>query len=385
MLLVQITTPHVLAMHAGMGDRSRSFAAMQSKIDSLRREAQQRAVNTFRATKNKSLTAAVSNVCLRTLNRWIAKADRGEPMGHLSKPGRPRKLTAADLAVLRQAGAKRETGTSSKAAAALQAIRGTVISKSTAWRALTSNKHAFRVYRRVPMLSAAQKAKRRAFSHAWRNLDWNRVMFTDSKYFTADSSSRRVGHYRPVAAPPETVGKPKNQASWHVYMGVTAFGVTKMVFVTGGSKRNTACFRHDGKLCRGVCSREYRKDVLPVFKSEGARLFSQHNRRSWFLQQDGARIHQTKDSIAQAEQCAPAGLLQPWPPSSPDLSPIENVWAMMAADMAHLPVTKTKNDLRCQLEQVAAGLTAERVAPLFDSMKRRLKDCLLLGGEIVRF
>lgn len=362
-----------------------TIAALQSKIDSMRCEAQQSAVKMFRAHRDKAQVAEVFNVSLRTVNRWIAKDDCGAPMGHLPKPGRPRKLTDTDLAVLRQAGSIRETGTVSKAAAALKCIRGTVISKSTAWRALTSNKHAFRVYRRVPLLSDDHRAKRRAFAHAWRNLDFRRVMFTDSKYFAAVSNSNRVGHYRLMAAPPETVGKPKNQASWHVYMGVTAFGVTKMVFVTGGSNKNTTCFGHNGKLCRGICSKEYRRDVLPVFESEGARLFNKHHRRSWLLQQDGARIHQTAASITQAEKSAPSGLLHPWPPNSPDLSLIENVWAMMTAELARLPISTNKHDLRCQLEQIAAGLTAERVAPLFDSMKRRLKDCLLSGGDIVRF
>lgn len=266
-LLVYITAPHVLAMHAGMGGRSLVTAALQSTINSLRCEAQQSAVKLFRVCKDKAQVAAVFNVSLRTVDRWVAKDDCGAPMGHLPKPGRPRKLTDTDLAVLRQAGSRRETGTSSKAAAALKSIRGTVISKSTAWRALTSNEHAFRVYRRVPRLSDDHKAKRRAFAHAWRNLDFQRVMFTDSKYFTAVSNSNRVGHYRLMAAPPETVGKPKNQASWHVYMGVTAFGVTKMVFVTGGSNKNTTCFGQDGRLCRGVCSQEYRRYVLPMFES----------------------------------------------------------------------------------------------------------------------
>jgi transposase len=136
-------------MHAVMGGRSLTIAALQSKIDSMRCEAQQSAVKTFRAHRDKAQVAEVFNVSLRTVNIWIAKDDCGAPMGHLPNPGRPRKLTDADLAVLRQAGSRRETGTVSKAAAALKCIRGTVISKSTAWRALTSNKHAFRVYRPI--------------------------------------------------------------------------------------------------------------------------------------------------------------------------------------------------------------------------------------------
>ena len=74
-------------------------------------------------------------------------------------------------------------------------------------------------------------------------------MFTDSKYFTISSSSGRSGCYQLTVEPPATVPTPKRgAASLHVYMGCTAFGLTDMVLVSGGSLK-TADF--SGKM--GVC------------------------------------------------------------------------------------------------------------------------------------
>ena len=72
---------------------------------------------------------------------------------------------------------------------------------------------------------------------------------------------------------------------------------------------------------------EYQHVVLPAFKADGKVLFG---RRSWILQQDGARIHTAASSMVEARALAPGGLLEPWPANSPDFSPIENVRAMMA-------------------------------------------------------
>jgi len=59
------------------------------------------------------------------------------------------------------------------------------------------------------------------------------------------------------------------------------------------------------------------------------KLFS-HNREGMF-QQDGARAHASKATIAWLDTSIKHYIPpEDWPPNSRDLSPIENVWSIMA-------------------------------------------------------
>ena len=151
-----------------------------------------------------------------------------------------------------------ESGSAAKAAAALWQEHDIEISKSTAWRILTSDGFAFRVFRRVPLLLPIHKAARVKFSQHYSDKGfsyWSQLMFTDSKYFTISSSSGRIGHYELTVAPPSTVPTPKRgAASLHVYMGCTVFGLTEMVLVSGGSLKNANSSEKMG-VCFLACPR----------------------------------------------------------------------------------------------------------------------------------
>ena len=78
----------------------------------------------------------------------------------------------------------------------------------------------------------------------------------------------------------------------------------------------------------------------------GKQLFEQQGQAAWCFQQDGATSH----TVAQTEAGratralieAQATLIEPWPPHSPDMSPIEKAWS--AAEQ-HLWATEKWHDL----------------------------------------
>jgi hypothetical protein len=102
-----------------------------------------------------------------------------------------------------------------------------------------------------------------------------------------------------------------------------------------------------------VCAKEYQQDVLPRLLSEGKRLFKGTRwANSWMLQQDNAPPHVGAGTKAFLEQHM-RGRVLPWPPASPDLSWIENLWAWMdkevRRDCSHF---KTAEELRTALAKV---------------------------------
>lgn len=343
----------------------------------------------LRGVLSLAAVAAIFQTSPTSLRRWQQLDAAGAPLWSSVSPGRPSKLSAASKRELRVIGASAATGSASMAAAAFKKATGITIGRSSAHRILSSDGHAFRVFRRVPLLSPAHMLARVAFSKTWLRVDLTKVMWTDSKYFTVHSSCGRYGHYTLTSNPPSVVPCPKRGASLHVYMGVTWFGLTRFVVVTGGSVKNTTRTipngKNKGRLYKGVCAQEYQEKVLPMFKEEGGRLFGSRNRRSWMLQQDGARIHQTDASLAMAAAAAPGGLVHPWPPNSPDLSIIENVWSLMARKLALRPPCTKAAELEVALNEIRDSFTPEELRGLFDSIPRRLQDCIDSGGATTRF
>ena len=94
-----------------------------------------------------------------------------------------------------------------------------------------------------------------------------------------------MGHYVLSSAPPSLLAVPKRGPSLHVYMGVTMFGLTRLVVVSGGSTPNKTYVKSiDRKTGRknfysGVCAAEYQERVLPVFAADGFELFSRKHSR----------------------------------------------------------------------------------------------------------
>ena len=307
------------------------------------------------------------------------------------KSGRKRKLTADQQGDLQAMAAIRETGSAKLAAAAYKKETGVDLCKQTAWRLLTESGHAYRTYRKVSMLSHAHRLRRLDFAAGHLKYLWSKVMWTDSKFFTLNTSCKNVGHYVLSSAPPSLLAVPKRGPSLHVYMGVTMFGLTRLVVVSGGSTPNKTYVKSiDRKTGRknfysGVCAAEYQERVLPVFAADGFELFSRKHSRAWLLQQDGAAIHQTAASIGLASKLAPGGLLAPWPALSPDLSIIENVWALMSQKLSRMDVCTTAAQLEASLNEIRSSITLDVLHGLFDSIPRRMQDCIRLEGAPVRF
>jgi hypothetical protein len=92
----------------------------------------------------------------------------------------------------------------------------------------------------------------------------------------------------------------------------------------------------------------------------------------FIYQQDGARPHTSAEAmeyLTAKAQMLPSDLK--WPASSPDVSPIENIWAYMKRRI-HVQALKTTKDLFLAVQKIWEDIPIDLINHLMESLKPRI-------------
>jgi hypothetical protein len=237
-------------------------------------------------------------------------------------------------------------------------------------------------------LTADTKAKRLAFCKANRDRNWRLVMFTDRKKFLFKHPGVKVHKVRWIRQGSQRTAHTVNHPMClNIYAGVTKFGMTKAHAVAGTSKMASKFKNKKGQTSRNITSQEYQQVVLHTLLPEGRRIFSGQGISNWILQQDNDPTH--KKAAASALQQwsthkAAVTILPAWPPNSPDLSPIENIWgwAQQKVDAAGC---KTFEEFKATVLKTLQSVPKQMITNLFASMKCRMSDCIAFEDDKTKY
>ena len=319
------------------------------------------------------------------INVWVRTGNVASPPRKSSTSGLRQRMATRVVELVQQA----EYRTVDRVAARLLMEFLTAISASTIRRMLKAANLWCVAPRFEPLLTRAHKANRVAFATQNMHTNWQRVMFTDSKYFYMHPN-RKGGLKQWVAKGTRPIMHTvKNNQCVHVYMGVTAFGATTPIFATGTTGRPSQFIDpRTQRAHRGVCALEYQHVILPRLIQDGSQLFSQSllHAGNWVFQQDGASVHRAVHSTQLVAQLVPGGLLQNWPPNSPDLSWIENIWAWMEHQLRRRPVCCNARELEALIMDIWEDLVEHNVHILRNcvaSMSRRMREVIGNNGAHV--
>ncbi len=276
-----------------------------------------------------------------------------------SGSGRKRILTALDtnkiLSLIR-----REPKTTSKQLA--KAINSKV-SPRTIRRELNNFGLSGRVAVKKPLLSDKNRVLRKNF--AMKNLGndnnaWNRIIFSDECKFNLFGSDGRQYVWR----------KPNTALENKHLQPTVKFG--------GGSVMAWACFSGKGLgtlvfVDEKIDSKTY-IDIISKNLTPSAKIMGL---TSFVFQQDNAPAHKSKLTM---EYFRVNGIdVIDWPAQSPDLNPIENLWAYIKYHLSFRN-PKSLTELKKFIVEIWNSIPSELVIKVVNSMGRRCSNVIDMNG-----
>ncbi|UYV84040.1 hypothetical protein LAZ67_X000965 [Cordylochernes scorpioides] len=287
-------------------------------------------------------------------------------------------LEQGNVAIYRNAGATRVTSArvdrrilrqavaapQATCTAILQHVQDTLdhsISTRTISRRLVANGlHSCRPLRRLP-LTPPNRRQRLEWCRArstWMT-EWHRVVFSDESRFCLSSDSRRVRVWRrrgERSNPAAIVERPTVRQRGIMVWGAIAYDSRSPLLRIQGTM---TAQRYVDDVLRPV--------TLPYLQGVPNALY----------QQDNARPHTARIS----QQALQDVQMLPWPPYSPDLSPIEHVWQIIGRRLHALPQPRSEDELWQMVEREWRAIPQDAIRTLIDSLPRRVAACIAVRGQ----
>ncbi|UYV79987.1 hypothetical protein LAZ67_18001328 [Cordylochernes scorpioides] len=188
--------------------------------------------------------------------------------------------------------------------------------------------------------------------------EWHRVVFSDESRFCLSSDSRRVRVWRrrgERSNPTAIVERPTvRQRGIMVWRAIAYDSRLPLLRIQG----TMTAQRYVDDVLRPV--------TLPYLQGVPNALY----------QQDNARPHTARIS----QQALQDVQMLPWPPYSPDLSPIEHVWDIIGRRLHALPQPRSEDELWQMVEREWRAIPQDAIRTLIDSLPRRVAACIAVRG-----
>jgi transposase len=308
--------------------------------------------------------AMVLDVSQPTVKRWLSTYKGAQSAGDcedLPRSGRPSVLGPSEMEAAERAvegldeksqSYPANSPTRRRVQQSIDEQTGTHVSVWTVGRAMHELELVYRRLRPVPALSNAQMERRLAFAQEYSDADWRYMLFADEKTFELSHCEGRAWVHvgvEPVAPHQAHVAK------IHCFAGVGHFFCAPPFL-----------FR---QTLDGVVLRDILQERLPPTAAADT---TAEARRAWVLVHDNDPKYTAHDTQVLLDVLAP-DRIRDWPANSPDLNPIENVWADLQ-QLVDRRRPQTAEELEVAILNAWSELDFDRFRRYIDSMPQRLQE-----------
>jgi len=209
------------------------------------------------------------------------------------------------------------------------------------------------------IISEKNKNKRTEYCIKYRDFNFKKTIFTDESSFQMNSNNLRSFRFKGTTPP-----------------RITKFNPNYSVMVWGGISYNGKTSLH---FVQGKVNAIYYKKIITEKGDEMRRLFRRRGR--WYFLQDSAPSHRpnaVKEFIKSTLGCD----LLPHPPQSPDLNPIELIWAQMKSKIeAKRP--KNKTELKSAIEREWKNITIKFIRKCISNLYMKMDKIINCKGDLL--
>lgn len=223
-----------------------------------------------------------------------------------------------------------------------------------------------------PALTAKNVKDRLAFAEThkyWTVSDWERVVFSDETRVNRFNSDGRTWCW---------IRDKKNLPNHTVKQTVKHGGGSVMVWSCLTSRGVGNVYKIDGRMNA--------TNYLELLEEELYTTLVDFNfdLNEVIFQQDNAPVHMAK--IVQEWFWEQPYDVMKWPAQSPDLNPIEHVWASMKRRLNYYPTApRNLHELWTRIEEVYASISVDECRKLYASMPSRIAAVLKSKGSWTNF
>lgn len=286
------------------------------------------------------------------------------------RSGRPKIYTDRDERNLVNMVKRDRRAPSHVVAADWDLANGRHASASTVRRRLLAHNLKWRAAAKKPRLTVAHKAARRDFCQGvryWQPIDWHRVIFTDEMNIEVDSRKNRIMLIRTPAEKynPDCIDERTRQGSGSVgiwaCMSYNGIGIFE---IYGGRLNQWVYIEILGNNLLPSIDLLQEPGIRPIIQQDNAPCHTAHSVQEWFAEQEIDRL--------------------PWPPNSPYLNCIENLWSWLDAAISK-ESPRNLDELKAAVVKCLNNVPQHVYRDLVDSMPNRINECLRNNGGITRY
>lgn len=334
------------------------FRAM-AKISLEKRRA---IVQDLRSGQSQRNVSKFHNVSRQSVQEIFKKFNRTGDIMDMPRSGRPSKTTIGERRYLINLSKRNPHRTASELSTEWETSFS--ISIDTCKRILRKYGLFGRIAARKPYLNQVQIRKRLRWAKnyiSWNANQWGNVIFTDECRFELFGKRRQYVR-RDI----------KNRYRNELTLKTCKFG-GKSLMVWGAIKYDgsRSLIRCDSTLNSIEYQKVLENGLLPIYNPTD------------ILIQDNAPCHRSASTL-EFLGCSGICYVEDWPPQSPDLNIIENLWADVKRNV-HKRCPKTLEDLWKFFVEEWEAYPTEKIQRLYQSIPQRLKAVKTCKGQCTKY